>query len=99
MEDLRQYCIYYFAENMDDDVVDMHYKHFVHKSERTAYFEYVKRAHSLCADRIDEECSKKVMDALDFVTKGINGCVEDSFEGLDISKVDNKILREDQKDW
>lgn len=99
LEDLRQYCIFYFAEDKDDDVVDQHYQHFTHLSERTAYFEYVKRAHSLCQNRITEDCSNTVMKALDIDVKGINKCVAGTFNGEDYSKEDNNVFEADLKEW
>ena len=59
MENLREHCL--FEMESDDQNKDFQKK--MHKSGKAVYFEYMKRVHSECKSRIDETCSKRVMDS------------------------------------
>lgn len=63
------------------------------------FFEYMKRAHSLFNNRIDEEESKALMDDLGINSTVIGKCVEDSFKGGDHKMNENYVLKSAQEDW
>ena len=70
MENLRMHCVY--QEHAQKDSVK-------------GFFNYIKRVHQLCVDRISQECHEKAMTSMmglsfNRVSKeNVNQCIADSF--------------------
>ena len=60
------------------------------------FFEYLKLAHDLCRERITEDCSYKVMEALKINDDVITDCVDATFdtkgEYIDEDKDENFVF-------
>ena len=63
------------------------------------WFEYMKRAHDVFIDRVDEQESFKMMESIGVYKGVIRKCVDESFTGKDYSKNDNVVLRSSAEDW
>ena len=57
LENLREHCIYALSDNEEISQV---FSEFIKKSERTAYLEYMVRAHQVFRNRISREDSERV---------------------------------------
>lgn len=66
---------------------------------QSIYFEYMKRAHQLFVDRINEEESYKLMGDMDINTDVIKQCVKETFMGSDFTINDNLVLKAAAEDW
>ena len=58
------------------------------------YFEYMKRAHQLFIDRVDEAESYKLMNELGVNTDVIKKCVDETFNAPDHKIADNRVIRD-----
>lgn len=63
------------------------------------YFEYMKRAHELFIDRIDEKESYKLMEKMEINADVIKTCVKETFNGPDFAVNDNNVLKAAAEDW
>ena len=83
-ENLREKCLHNYAEKINRSYI---------------WWDYMKEIYLECRNRLDLECSKYVLKKIEVDFDIINDCVKDSFEGDDHTTADNKILREEQKNW
>jgi len=84
MEDLREVCLY---------------KKLAAKGKKPLWWRYMKYVHKLCYEEVTEECSKNGHVVVAESYAETMDCVRDSFEGPNMQKDDNTILRNDVAAW
>lgn len=84
MEDLREHCLY---------------KNLKATGQQTKWWDYMKYVHKMCLEQITEECSKLGHVSIEVDYQETMKCVTDSFEGPNVLKDDNSILRNEAAAW
>ena len=97
MEDLRQHCIFWIEDDPED--VEGFENLFHVKGGKALYFEYVKRAHQVCRNRIDTRCSKEVAESLKIDFEELQECVAGTFRSDGDFESENDLLASFKEQW
>jgi hypothetical protein len=84
MEDLREKCLFNLLK-ADKEV--------------SKWWDYMAYVHKMCYEEVNEECSKMGHKSIGRDFNFTMECVNNSFEGTNQAKDDNRILRAEAEDW
>lgn len=84
MEDLREKCLFNILKE-DKQVAK--------------WWDYMAYVHKMCYEEVNEECSKLGHKSIGSDYQKTMDCVNNSFEGTNPVKDDNRLLRAEAEDW
>lgn len=84
MEDLREHCLYKSLNSTGD---------------QQKWWDYMKYVHRMCYETVNEECSKMGHKSIGVEYEQTMQCVRDSFEGPNMQKDENKVLKTMAEGW
>lgn len=84
MEDLREYCLFESLKAA---------------KAQNKWWEYMKYVHRMCYEEVTEECSKLGHKSIGIDYEQTMTCVRGTFEGSNMSKDDNRVLKEESDAW